>query len=198
VTRTTPCNPRGIGPHSLRERAGVRGRVELRRRLRAFTLIETMLAVLIMALLASAAALSFAAPLRAARSREALDQIFAADRAARQLSRDAARPVRLSFDPSNGVVARFSGGQMQSRIVLPASFQIGAVLVGRRAFRSSIADIEFSTSGFSPTYAVHLAGPGINCWIVFAGLTGQTSVMSDEESVRWAIDNIAPSRHNPD
>ncbi len=163
-----------------------------------FTLIETMLAVLIMALLASAAALSFAAPMRAARAREAFDQLISADRSARQASRDGGRVVRLSFDPSDGAVSRFLGGKMQFRTRLPSSFQMDGVLIGRRAIRSSIAEVEFSASGFSSTYAVHVIGPGVDRWILFAGLTGQASVVADEQAVRLAVENVAPSRHNPD
>jgi len=165
---------------------------------KAFTLIETMLAVLIMALLASAAALSFSGPMRLARAREAVDQVIGADRSARLEARNSGRAVTLEFDPNSGVISRLSGAATQFRSVLPSSFRIADVLVGRRAFRESGAQIGFSGSGFSPTYAVHLVGPGSDRWVVVAGLTGQASVMSDEQAVRSAIDNVAPARHNAD
>jgi prepilin-type N-terminal cleavage/methylation domain-containing protein len=165
---------------------------------RAFTLIETMLAVLIMALLASAAALSFSGPVRKARAREAVDQVIAADRSARQEAHDSGRAVRLRFDSSNGEISRIEGTATQFRSVLPASFRISDVLVGRRVFRDVPAEVGFSGSGFSATYAVHLSGTGADRWVVFAGLTGQANVVSDEQAVRTAIDSIAPARRDTD
>jgi len=165
-----------------------------------FTLIETMLAVLIMALLASAAALSLSGPVRRARAREAVDVVMAADRSARQEAHDSGRVVRLAFDPSTGAISRVEGAEgrvTQFRVVVPRSFTISDVLVGRRVYRQTRAEVGFSGAGFSPSYAVRLMGPGADGWVVFAGLTGQASVVSDEQAVRNAIDN-APARRNPD
>jgi prepilin-type N-terminal cleavage/methylation domain-containing protein len=187
---------------SFRETAGVRAvakRHELASKSSAFTLIETMLAVLIMALLASAAALSFAAPLRTARAREALDQLTAADSAARKLSRESGRAVRLSFDPASGVIDRHFGQQLELREVLPSSIRMQDIFVNLRIYRDTRAEVVFSAAGLSPTYAIHVVGRRVDRWIVFAGLSGETSVMTDEETVRSAIDNsAAPARHNLD
>ena len=156
-----------------------------------------MLAVLIMALLASAAAMSLSAPVRKVRAREAVDMVMGADRAARQEAHDSGRAVRLVFDPSTGAISRVEGTSTQFRSTLPRSFRISDVLVGRRAFRDTGAEVGFSGSGFSASYAVHLIGPGADGWVVFAGLTGQASVVTDEQAVRNAIDN-APARRNAD
>ena len=163
---------------------------------RAFTLIETMLAVLIMALLASAAALSLSGPVRKARAKEAVEVVIAADRSARQEAHDSGRTVRLVFDPSTAAISRAEGATTQFRSTLPRSFKISDVIVGRRAFRETGAEVGFSGAGFSASYAIHLTGPGADGWVVFAGLTGQASVVSDEQAVRNAIDNT-PSRRNP-
>ena len=162
-----------------------------------FTLIETMLAVLIMALLASAAALSLSGPVRNARAREAVDVVIAADRSARQESHDSGRAVKLVFDPTTAAISRIEGTAAQFRSALPRSFKISDVLVGRRVFRDATAEVGFSGSGFSPSYAVHLTGPAADGWVVFAGLTGQPTVVNDEQAVRNIIDN-APARRNPD
>jgi len=164
---------------------------------RGFTLIETMLAVLIMALLASAAALSLSGPVRKARAREAVDVVMAADRSARQEAHDSGRAVRLVFDPASGAISRVEGVATQFRSVIPRSFKISDVWVGRRVFREARAEVGFSGAGFSASYAVHLTGPGADGWVVFAGLSGQASVVSDEQAVRNAID-YAPARRNAD
>ena len=162
-----------------------------------FTLIETMLAVLIMALLASAAALSLSGPVRKARAREAVDVVIAADRSARQEAQDSGRPVRLVLDPTTSTISRMEGTVTQFRSALPRSFRISDVLVGRRVFREAGTEVGFSGAGFSTSYAVHLTGPGADGWVVFAGLTGQASVVSDEQAVRNILDN-PPARRNAD
>ncbi len=164
---------------------------------RGFTLIETMLAVLIMALLASAAALSLSGPVRKARAREAVDVVMAADRSARQEAHDSGRAVRLVLDPTTGTITRIEGAVTQFRSALPRSFKISDILVGRRVFREAGTEVGFSGAGFSPSYAVHLTGPGADGWVVFAGLTGQASVVSDEQAVRNILDN-PPARRNAD
>ena len=72
----------------------------IRTRRSAFALIEIMMAVLLMALLASAAALSFSEPLRAARAKDAIEMVRFFDETSRQSARRFGRPVRISFNLS--------------------------------------------------------------------------------------------------
>src|SRR5256885_7110087 len=69
-------------------------------RSRGFTLIEMMAVVIIMALLATGAALSFARPMRVARARDALHQVRSLDASARQFARRFGRPIEIGFDLS--------------------------------------------------------------------------------------------------
>src|SRR5205823_7884246 len=103
----------------------------------------------------------------------------------------------LPIYPSTGAISRVEGPATQFRSILPRSFRISDVLVGRRVLREAGAEVGFSGAGFSVSYAVHLTGPGADGWVVFAGLTGQASVVSDEKAVRNAIEN-APARRNAD
>src|SRR5438105_1542102 len=75
-------------------------------RRRAFTLIETMLVILLMALLASAVTLSFARPLRAARAQDAIEMVRSFDGMCRQVARRFGQPVTLTYDLSEGRIVR--------------------------------------------------------------------------------------------
>src|SRR5215471_6908216 len=105
VSRATPCLPRLAG--SLASRVWLDRAQEHRNQTRrasppakrvgarptAFTLIEIMLAVLIVGLLASAAALSFRQPIRAARAQDAVELIRSFDAGAREVARRFAKPL---------------------------------------------------------------------------------------------------------
>src|SRR2546423_10361376 len=70
----------------------------------AFTLIELMLAVVLLALLTGAAALSFVKPIHAARNREAIALVKRADAMAREAAQRSGRSVRLQFDVSKSAI----------------------------------------------------------------------------------------------
>jgi prepilin-type N-terminal cleavage/methylation domain-containing protein len=76
---------------------------------RAFTLIETMLAVLLLALVASAAALTFSKPVAQARGQDAVELLRHFDATTRAAASAAGRTVRITFDLSSGVITRGDG-----------------------------------------------------------------------------------------
>src|SRR5215469_5179410 len=133
---------------------------------KAFTLIETMLAVLLMALLASTVALSFSRPLQSARAREAISQVHFADAQARQAARQFSAPVKLVLDPSENSITRYEGEHLRASITLPSAIRIQEVIVGRHATWEDRAEVWFSSSGVSRSYAIHLAGPAFDQWVL--------------------------------
>jgi len=165
---------------------------------KAFTLVETMLALLLMALLAAAVAMSFSRPLQAARAREAISQIHFADTQARQAARQFSAPVRLVLDPSENSITRYEGEHLRARAALPTGCRIQEVIVGRHATWEDHAEVWFSSSGLSRSYALHLTGPAFDQWVLFAGLSGQMTWVSDEQTLRSILDVAAPTRRDAD
>jgi hypothetical protein len=56
-------------------------------------------------------------------------------------------------------------------------------------------DLRVSARGYSPSYAVLLAGPGgRRQWVLFAGLTGEAGVANDDREV---LETIRPRRRGP-
>ena len=152
-----------------------------------FTLIETMLAVLLMALLTSAVTLSFSAPLRRARAEDAIDLLASFDAAARQMTVASGRPVRLRFDPAEGTAERLEGDATpRARVQLPTGYRIAQVRVGRQSRSAGPTDVDLSAHGWGRSYDVHLVGPGVDRWLCFAGLTGQTTEVTDERALPTA------------
>jgi len=153
-------------------------------RQRAFTLIETMLAVLLLGLLASGAVLSFSKPVRASRAQQGIDEVCAADRAARLAATRTDRAVRLTFDPRGRSIRLYERDQIRSQVILNDAAGIDRILVGQRLVRGESATIDFSGSGYSASYAIHLP----SAWIVFHGLTGQTTFTPNEQTARTILD----------
>jgi type II secretory pathway pseudopilin PulG len=157
-----------------------------------------MLAVLLMALLASAVAMSFSRPLQAARAREAISQVHFADAQARQAARQFSAPVKLVLDPSANSITRYEGEHLRASVILPPAIRIQAVIVGRHMTWEDRAEVSISSSGLSRSYAIHLAGPSFDQWVLFAGLSGQMTWVSDEKTLRSMLDITAPAGRDAD
>lgn len=152
----------------------------IRDRRSAFTLIEIMMAVLLMALLASAAALSFSEPLRSARAKDAIEMVRFFDEASRQSARRFGRPVRTSFDLASEKISRYIGEQMSYETALPHGCRIRQIRTAARRAAEGEFEIPCSPRGITRTYGVHLTGSGVDTWMLIAGLTGEVSLIKDE------------------
>jgi prepilin-type N-terminal cleavage/methylation domain-containing protein len=170
---------------------------------RAFTLIELMLAVLLLALLASAAALSFSQPIRAARLHDAIEQLRAFDATARQAAVSSGHSVRLAFDLGAGTLARRDEGGRTLRFqsTLPPGFRVDELRIGGHTASSGQALLDISPLGASRTYALHLRGPSTDQWLLIAGMSGQMAIISNELALDTIFAQIAPPaspRHDAD
>jgi prepilin-type N-terminal cleavage/methylation domain-containing protein len=161
-----------------------------------FTLVESMLAVLILGLLACAATLSLSRPLADAEARETFSLLSSSDHWSRQAARDAGKPVRLVIDPTNATVARFEGAGLRERRTLlniPRHCSVREIRVGRNSWSDQAVTVDFSASGYSPSYALRLHTETVDWWLVFAGMTGQVTKVSDEATA----DAMLGAQHAP-
>jgi prepilin-type N-terminal cleavage/methylation domain-containing protein len=150
---------------------------------RAFTLIEVMLVVLLVVILAGAAAMSFARPLRAARAREAIEQIRAFDAAARQVARRSGREVEIVLDAYRQELVRREQGRDVSQVRLPNGLRIDQVRTSGDAREGLDLSLSVSPHGWSRSYAMRLVGLEFDGWLLVAGMSGQVTVIEDESRV---------------
>jgi prepilin-type N-terminal cleavage/methylation domain-containing protein len=154
------------------------------RRNSAFTLVEVMAVVLILALLAGAAAWSFARPLTRARTSEAIDLITSFDASSRLAARRFGRGVDMQFELSDQALIRREGGQVTYRVNLPPGFAIEQIRTAGRVRDAGEVTVECSRMALSPSYALKLIGPGgLERWLVVAGLSGQVTAARDDADV---------------
>ena len=145
------------------------------RRVRAFTLIELLGVMLVMALLATVAVMSFATPIRAARARAAVEMIRSFDRSTRELALRGGTPLRMKFDADEGTLTRSRGGSAIYSATLPSGFRIAEMRGG--------ATIDCSALGLTRSYALRITGEHFDQWLIVAGLSGQITATSDERTV---------------
>jgi prepilin-type N-terminal cleavage/methylation domain-containing protein len=144
---------------------------------RGFTLIEVMIAVMILGLLAGLATWSFSGPLRRARFEEAMEQIRYLDSTSRRLARETGRRVEMVIDAGSGVVSR---GDYSAQ--LPAGVRVERV-VTLAGEQGAVTRVGVSAVGLSPSYALRLAGADWRRWVFVSGLSGEVRVISDDAQV---------------
>lgn len=153
---------------------------------RAFTLPEMMLAVALMAVLATVAAVSLAGAKRAARMQDVVEQMTAYDRSAREWSRRFDRPTTLEIDMGAGSISQGrTDDSFRAPLRLPAGFHIRAVRDTGNQTTSGQTGIACSPLGQTHSYAILLEGPAHQQqWLLFVGLTGQTLALHDVQEVQ--------------
>src|SRR3954452_3963128 len=97
-----------------------------------FTLIETMVAVIVMGVSTGMVVLSFAGPVNRARLVEAVEQVTYMDASARQLARRTGRAIEIRIDLNEGVLERREGSRgVTFRTSMPAAVRIETVRTAR-------------------------------------------------------------------
>jgi prepilin-type N-terminal cleavage/methylation domain-containing protein len=162
---------------------------------RAFTLVETMVAVIIAGLLAGAVTWSFRAPLRRARMAEAIEQVKYLDASSRAFARRFGRNVQIVYDVSEGTLERREGGRADASFhaAVASPFRFQAVRTRGRSEEFGEAAIAVSPLGISQTYAVKIVGPEAQRWVVVTGLGGEILTLADDAQVEAIFAKIAPS-----
>jgi prepilin-type N-terminal cleavage/methylation domain-containing protein len=178
-----------------------------------FTLVELTATLLLAALLSAAVAASLAGTRRGALLEDVVARWKAYDEASRVQARLSGEPVRLRIDVDAGRVRRLDeagASPLGSALDLPAGAEGVRVervvtaaddpAAGRGATAGEV-DVPVSVRGYSPAYAVLLAGPGgRRQWLMFAGLTGEPRTLADErevvETFRLLRGGVGPSERS--
>ncbi len=161
-----------------------------------FTLIEIVIAVSIMALLATMAALSFNRPMNRARTLEAIEQVKYLDASSRDFARRFGRNVQIAFDLSENRFERREGTGHEATygVNVASPMRLLAVWTAREQVNDGEAVIPISGKGLSPSYAVKLSGPEGARWVLVSGLSGESAVYTDDEQIRAIFAKISLRR----
>jgi len=162
----------------------------------AFTLIESLIAVVLLGIISTAAALTFRSSLQSATTTDAIEQIKYLDSSARQRAGRFNQPVELIFDLATSTFSRREGSKRNDESFhasLPRGFSIDQInIAGQSTFNGEIS-LTCSPACLTPSYAIHLIGPNFDQWLLFAGLSGQMTLIKDEESVQDILSSTRQS-----
>jgi len=165
-----------------------------RARQRAFTLLELLCVVAIVALLSGAVSLALGRRSHPANMLAAVQQIKYADSIARAGTQRSGKSMRIEFDVEKQVVTLLAGDENHTvthRSYFGQPIRLNRVWkkVAESSDDASVlstgqsVQIEYSTDGFSPTYALELVMDSQSRWIVVSGLTGTFEEFGSEGDV---------------
>ena len=150
----------------------------------AFTLVEVVAVLVLLALLGVAGAVSLRSALQDAAVADAAAELRRQDQLLRDYAVRTGRLAQLELDGSRrrvGCVDAATGQAVGRSWEMPRGLDVRWVVASTRGVPGDVTSIECSTRGQTPSYAVRLEGPGPKRqqWLV-AGLTGQINVLRDE------------------
>ncbi|MCY2929864.1 MAG: prepilin-type N-terminal cleavage/methylation domain-containing protein [Planctomycetota bacterium] len=150
----------------------------------AFSLVEILAVLVILALLAGVAAYRSHAAARRTALAETAARVAEFDRQTRLLARAHDRPLRVLIDLGAGRLRRedvLTGREMGAPLALTDGFRIARFLFRRETAETGTVSFRCSSHGLTPTYALALEGPdGRKTWLLAAGLGGDVTVFDDD------------------
>jgi prepilin-type N-terminal cleavage/methylation domain-containing protein len=161
-----------------------------------FTLVEMLVVMVLLGIISTAAALTFHSSLQSATATDAISQIKYLDSTSRQRAVRFNQPVEIIFDLTNSSLSRREGSKRNDQSFtasLPRGFTIDQInIAGQSTFNGEVS-LTCSPTGLTNSYAIHLIGPNFDQWLLFAGLSGQLTLIKDEATVQ---DILASTRHS--
>ena len=149
----------------------------------AFTLIELIVVLLIMAVLASLAVISLGGTMDRFQLSQAAETVERFDARARSDARRLRTPVEATIDQNRNRLTIDNRSADDVRFRLPASVEIKQIRMRRRVTAGSEIEILYNRQGSSPTYAVELGRGKMSRWLVVLGVSGQVVALDHEREV---------------
>jgi hypothetical protein len=119
------------------------------------------------------------------RAQDVVERVRSLDENARAQARRSGEAAQIAIDLSARTLARRDGsGKVVFEAALPNGFEIDRFRSGGEDLSSAEAVVVCSPLlGLTRTYAVHVTGPGLDEWLMFAGLTGEMTMITDEATL---------------
>jgi prepilin-type N-terminal cleavage/methylation domain-containing protein len=164
-----------------------------RNRNRGLTLIELLVVVTLLGFVAATVTVQLSGRLSQAALGQAVSQWEFTDAELRLRARRKGRPVTLHLEiGSNSVECALDPDDDSARTVrsLGRGVKLTKYCSATRTITYGPLEIAFRDRGTSETYVVELTGKQGKRWIMVAGITGQTSELSNEREVEELFDRL--------
>lgn len=151
---------------------------------RAFTLLEMVVALLIIAILASVSVLSFRGSIDRHRLEQGVDLVARFDARLRRESIRANQPMRATIRRDRGEFVIPDRGAFRGvSWALPGPVALDAFRVASQVSARQSVELASDRFGQSASYAVKLRAGKFHQWLVVLGGSGQVIRVSDEDQV---------------
>lgn len=175
------------------------------RRASAFTFIEVIATLVIVALLAAAVGLSSSRLFRSARLTDVCGRLAFADDLVRRYTARNHHPAQLLLDLDYGQVTtrRFREDVEEDghHFSLPDGFEIQRLVLPQQTAGSGQVTVPCSELGHTPTYALEVSGVSGGSWgsensdqrqwLLIAGLTGQVVKVDHEQAIEALFETLS-------
>lgn len=160
------------------------------------TLIELLVVLTIIGLITALATVRLTGLTSRARSQQAIEQLTFIDAGLRSQSARFARPSQLQLEMNSSRLQRKSQNQMeQPDVVLAGDVRVTRFLSPTRDVSAGPVTLVYSDRGTSDTFAIELSAPGkTSQWLLFAGWSGQSTLLEEERDVQEILRAFQPSR----
>ncbi|MGI9472561.1 MAG: pilus assembly FimT family protein [Rubripirellula sp.] len=149
----------------------------------AFTLIELVIVIVIMAILSTLAVVSLRGTMDRYLISQAAETVERFDARARRDASRMRQPIRAAIDRNRKRLTIDTPGPGNAKYHLLNRVEIGKVRLSRRVTVGNQFKIQFSREGASPTYAVELRRGEMSQWLLVLGTSGQIVPLRNEGEV---------------
>ncbi len=152
----------------------------------AFSLMELLVVLTIVAIVVAVVTVNFSRPYRLALFQQDVQAVVSFDSAIRRLASSSNRAAILLVDLNNNQLHAALGSganRILQQYDLANGGEIETVRFASGRHHSGRIQIPINAAGGSATYAINLATDGKEIWLVFAGGSGQCLEIETEEEV---------------
>ncbi|MBI1368403.1 MAG: prepilin-type N-terminal cleavage/methylation domain-containing protein [Planctomycetes bacterium] len=159
---------------------------------RAFSLIEVMTVLVIIAITAAAVMMRPMGWFTAAKLDDAIGRVTFMDQMTRQAARRSGKAFEVTFDLREGAIERREIGEGaisagSHRVALPDGYVMRKVIVNG----DNAVTVRYTSDGDADSFAIEIAGSdGISTWVLIAGLSGQVTRMAHEQEVTHVLASL--------
>ena len=147
----------------------------------AFTLIELVVVMLILATLAGLVAYSLGGVMDRYQMNRAIETIELFDARARRQAIRSRRPLETRIDRGRNLLSiEPSARRSPATFRLPRRVEIAEIRMGRTTVAGGPLQLGINRHGQSESYAIHLQRGSVQRWLVVLGTSGQIVALNDK------------------